>query len=125
MELSNYLYPDKDQVMKELYKTDQETMEFFIPADFYGIDDGQDCELPNGEYATINLDFSELYFSVPVQFVVDNHNTYKPIWKGNKLDKWTARKVKNWRNDEWLYDDADDILYRAIEEKKLCSLSFQ
>lgn len=125
MKLSDYLYPDKQGILNNLHKTSQETMEFFIPVDYYGIEQGEDVETPDGEYVEPEFDFGEMHFEVPLQFVIDNNNTYKPIWKNNRLVKWDKKKVNDWRDNDWLWEDAEDIFYRAVKEKKICSLNFE
>lgn len=108
MKLSETIYPNhKDSLIPaENAPSDNEVVMFFLPSDFF--DDGTNYE----------QDFEELDFEVPIQFVIDTLN------KIRSGETWTEKKVLSWRENDWLWEEAKDILDYAIEQKKLVSFVF-
>ena len=112
--LSSTIYPD---YKKSIIKPDGEVMDFFLPADYFSASD-----MPN-----IEMDFSELQFEVPLDFVISNNSVYKPKRDTNGkliLKYWNKETVKSWRENDWTFEEAEDILYRAVIDRKLVSFNF-
>ena len=113
MKLSEKLYDYKNSLSPA---TPGPLVMFFLPVEYFG-------EQPSD----VEIDFSELQFEVGIDFVVSNNSVYKPK-KDNKgnliLGYWNRDTVKSWRENDWTFEEAEDLLYRAIKEKKLVSLNF-
>ena len=107
MKLSETIYPNyKDSLIPaENAPSGEDVIMFFLPSDFF-----DDC--------TNEQDFEELDFEVPMQFVIDTLNRIR------SGETWTKEKVLSWRENDWLWEEANDILYYAIEQKKLVSFVF-
>ena len=112
--LSSTIYPD---YKKSITKTDGEVMDFFLPADYFSASD----------MSFIETDFSELQFEVPLDFVISNNSVYKPKRDTNGkliLKYWNKETVKSWRENDWTFEEAEDISYRAVVDRKLVSFNF-
>ena len=82
------------------YKTNEECMDFFIPSSFYGEDAEENYE--------------ELVFSVPKSLVEKYLESH-----------FITTNVYKWRKEEWLWEDADEILNKALIENKVVALSYE
>lgn len=88
-----------------LYETDEETMYFFIPSSFYFDTDEK-------------APYEELVFSVTKSFVRD-------FLEKKYNETVTDSILGGWRNNKWLWEDADEILYNAVKENKLVDISYE